>query len=193
MKEYSLGPKPTMDYSKFLDLPDSDNIRAKNIIKRKLLANSDILYLLNAAEEDYEPEDYFGKYVLPYYIVDSANAEVHNYICYETSFYEIPRYNTFYKQFQIIFYICINKKDLIHPESGIARHDLISVLLTRDINWSEEFGMKCILTQDKPSTTDLNFATRTLVFEIMLPNSVSKTDMDTGDSYFCNNDPDEEW
>lgn len=187
------GPQPTMDYTKFLSLPDSDNIRVKDIIKKKILANSDVLYLLNAAEEDFEPEDYFGKYVLPYYIVDSANAEVHNYLCFDTSFIEIPRYSEIYKQFQIIFYICINKKDIIHPESGIARHDLISALITRDINWSEAFGMKCVLKQDKSSTTDLNYATRTLVFEAELPNGISKTDMKTGESYFCNTDPDEDW
>lgn len=193
MGEIITGVQPTMDYTKFLDLPDSDNIQAKDVIKKKILANKDILYLLNAAEEDFEPEDYFGKYVLPYYIVDSANAEAHNYLCFETSFIEIPRYSKIYKQFQIIFYICINKKDAIHPGSGIARHDLISALLTRDINWSEAFGMKCVLKQDKASTTDLNYATRTLVFEAELPNGISKSDMDTGKPYFCNMDADEDW
>lgn len=185
--------QPTMDYTDFLNLPDSENIRYKNIIKQKILANPDILYLLNAAEEDYEPEDYFGKYVLPYYIVDSSNPEVHNYLCYETSFTEIPRYSEVYKNMQIIFYICINKRDAIHPQSGIARHDLISALLTRDINWSESFGMKCKLVQDKASTTDLNYATRTLIFELEAPNTLAKTDMETGISYFNNTDDDPDW
>lgn len=186
-------PKPTMDYTKFLSLPDSDNIRIKNVVKQKLLSDSDILYLLNASEDDLEPEDYFGKYVLPYYIIDNANAETHNYLCYETSFVEIPRYSEVYKVMQLIFYICINVKDVIHPQSGIPRHDLISALITRDINWSEAFGMKCKLIQDKASTTDLHYATRTLVFECELPNGISKTNMNTDESHFCNNDPDEEW
>lgn len=193
MSDLTSLPQPTMDYTKFLTLPDSDNIRIKDIIKKKLLNNPDILYLLNAAEEDFEPADYFGSYIKPYYIVDSANAEAHNYLCYETSFVEIPRSVEIYKQMQIIFYICVNKGDIIHPQSGIARHDLISALITRDINWSEAFGMKCKLVQDKASTTDLNYATRTLIFECELSNGISKTDMQTGESHFCNNDTDEDW
>lgn len=193
METFFNGPKPTMNYTDFLELPDSDNIRIKNIIKRKILDNGDILYLLNAAEAYSESEAYFGNYVLPYCIVDGANEVVHNYLCFETSFTEIPQSNAICKRFQIIFYICISKNEVIHPESGIARHDLISMLLERDFNWSEAFGIKCVLVQDKAGTTDLNYVTRTLVFELELPNGLSKTNLASGESFYCNSDPDEEW
>lgn len=186
-------PAPTMDYTKFLTLPDSDNIRFKNIVKQKLLASKDILYLLNAAEDSFEPEDYFGTYLLPYYMIDSANAEVHNYLCYETSFTELSDKNSLYRRMHLIFYIYIHRRDMIHPQSGIARHDLISALLTRSINWSEAFGMKCRLIQDKAGAADFHYAARTLIFECLAPNAISKTNMDTGESHFCSGDPDEEW
>mgnify|MGYP005762890433 CR=1 FL=1 len=193
MGDILLGPQPTMDYSKFLTLPDSDNIRIKNVIKQKLLANSDILYLLNAKEEYLDPSDYFNKYIFPYLIIEDSNPNVNNYICYETSFSEIPNTNKVIKNMQIYFYIYFNKSDAIHSESGIARHDLVAALIERDINWSEAFGCKCKLVSNRPSTTDLNYATRTLVFESDMPNGISKTDMKTGLSYFCNDQPDDEW
>lgn len=187
------GVQPTMDYTRFLDLPDSDNIRVKHLVKKKVLANTDLLYLLNAVEADLEPADYFGKYVLPYGMTDLDLADSHNYICFDTSVTEIPPDNSIYKHFQIIFNICIHKNDVIHPQSGIPRHDLISALLTRDINWSKAFGMECSLTQDEAGTSGTGYVTRTLVFEATLPNGIAKSDMKSGESFICNTDPDEDW
>ena len=170
------SPKPTIDYSTLLKLPDSDDVRCKQIIKEQLLSNQDVLYLLNAENETLEIDDYFGKYVLPYYVIDETNTMVHNYLCYEISFDSVPVHNTFYKDMQIIFYICIDKKNVIEPTSGIARHDLIAALIQRDINWSSCFGMQCSLVSDRPSTTDLNYVTRTLIFECTTPRNVSVSD-----------------
>ena len=65
---------------------------------------------------------------------------------------------------------------IIEPTSGIARHDLIAALIQRDINWSSCFGMQCSLVSDRPSTTDLNYVTRTLIFECTTPRNVSVSD-----------------
>ena len=51
---------------------DSDNIRYKEIIKKSLIENDYVLYLLNNKElEDSEadPSDYLGVNILPYFII----------------------------------------------------------------------------------------------------------------------------
>jgi len=67
-------------------LNDSDNIRFKEIIKKKLIDNPMIIYLLNNKElEDSEadPSDYLGVNILPYYLVHPTQHNCQNYICYE--------------------------------------------------------------------------------------------------------------
>jgi len=51
---------------------DSDDIRYKEIIKKSLIENDLIIYLLNNKElEDVEadPSDYLGVNILPYYLI----------------------------------------------------------------------------------------------------------------------------
>jgi len=62
-----------LDYLRSLKtLTDSDNIRFKEIIKKKLIDNPMIIYLLNNTElEDSEadPSDYLGVNILPFYLI----------------------------------------------------------------------------------------------------------------------------
>jgi hypothetical protein len=62
-----------LDYLRSLKtLTDSDNIRFKEIIKKKLINNPMIIYLLNNTElEDSEadPSDYLGVNILPFYLI----------------------------------------------------------------------------------------------------------------------------
>ena len=51
---------------------DNDEIRFKEIIKRKLLANKKILYVLSdkkLEETGAEPDEYFGRNIIPYYMI----------------------------------------------------------------------------------------------------------------------------
>lgn len=77
-------------------LPDSDDIRYKEIIKKSLIDNDLIIYLLNNKElEDAEadPSDYLGINILPFYMIHPTQHNVQNYICYETDVREEDRYN----------------------------------------------------------------------------------------------------
>ena len=77
-------------------LPDSDDIRYKEIIKQNLINNDLLIYLLNNKElEDAEadPSDYLGINILPFYMIHPTQHNVQNYICYETSVRELDRWN----------------------------------------------------------------------------------------------------
>ena len=59
--------------------------------------------------------------------------------------------------------------------TGIPRHDLIASIIRERFAWSNIFGMQTYLVQNYESTTDTNYITRTLVFELIDLNSKVQT------------------
>ena len=76
---------------------------------------------------------------------------------------------------QIIFYVLCHKNNIIDRETSLARHDLLAALITEQFNWTNIFGQKVHLISDRPTTTDTDYATRTLVFQQISENAVVKT------------------
>ena len=160
------------------NLPDSDNVRYKEIIKKTLIENDLIIYLLNnkeLEESDADPSDYLGVNILNAYIVHPTQHNVQNFICYETSFKELQRYNSNIKLQQIIFYILCEEKNNVERLTGIARHDLIAAQITNMFNWSNLFGAQIHLVSDVPTIIDSDYACRTLIFEQETDNNLAKT------------------
>ena len=157
---------------------DDDNIRFKEIIKKTLIDDPLIIYLLDnkeLADAEADPSDYLGVNILPFYLINPTQHNVQNYICYETSFKESPRYNNTEKYMQITFYILCEEKNGIEKMTGIARHDLIAARIRTLFNWTNKFGMQCHVISDLPTVTDNDYSTRTLVFEMTAPNNIVKT------------------
>lgn len=171
-----------LDYLRSLKtLQDSDNIRFKEIIKKKLIDNPMIIYLLNnkeLEESEADPSDYLGVNILPAYLIHPTQHNCQNYICYEIQTREESRYNQTIKRGQVIFYILCEEKNNIEKNTGIARHDLIAALIINEFNWTNLFGKQIHLVADVPSVTDNDYATRTLTFEGEMPNNIVKSDMD---------------
>ena len=157
---------------------DSDDIKYKEIIKKTLINNDLIIYLLNNKEledNDADPSDYLGVNILPYYMIHPTQSNVQNYICYETTFNELQRYNSNIKKQQIIFYVLCEEKNNIEKTTGIARHDLISALIINMFNWTNLFGAQIHLVSDVPSVIDSDYSCRTLIFEQDTDNNLAKT------------------
>ena len=160
------------------NLPDSDDIRYKEIIKKTLINNDLIIYLLNNKElEDAgaDPSDYLGVNILPYYIIAPTQHNVQNFICYETEVRELERFNSNMKLQRIIFYVLCEEKENIEKKTGIARHDLLAALLINEFNWSNLFGCKVHCISNVPSVVDNDYACRTLIFEQTTDNNLAKT------------------
>lgn len=181
--------------------PDDDNILYKQKIKKALLSNPCLLYALNENKleselfnddgninwewneetKEYEPlgewDRYFGSdsNIRPFLFIPDTQTEVKHYICYQTSFNESPRYNTIEKYAQIIFTIFVHGNDRMDKSTGIPRHDLIASILRERINWTNIFGAHCELVSDRESTTDNNYLTRTLVFQLTALKNISQT------------------
>ena len=161
-----------IDYKKHYE---NDNIYYKEIIKDKLINNSSIIKALNNSDLDPDcPADYMGENILPYYLIVKTQGKARNYICFETLFEEIPRYNKVMKFGQVVFYIICDNKTIYDKDTGIARHDLLAALISDEFNWTNMFGTQIKLVSDKPVAIDDQYVGRTLIFEQTTTNNVIK-------------------
>lgn len=160
------------------NLPDSDNIRYKEIIKRQLLQNETLIYLLDNKElmsKDASPDEYFGVNIFPYYMVPDTQHNVQNYICYETSVRDAQRMDKHYKMQQVIFHVLCENGNGIEKNTYFARHDLLAALIIDQFNWTNLFTQRIHLVSDVPTIVDNDYACRTLIFEHLIDNNMAKT------------------
>lgn len=160
------------------NVPDADNIKYKEIIKKSLINNDLIIYLLNNKDLESieaDPSDYLGVNILPAYMIHPTQHNVQNYICYEVGYRELESHNSKMKLLQITFYILCEEKNNIEKRTGIARHDLIGAIIMDIFNWSNLFGGQIHCVSDIPSVTDNDYATRTIIFEQTTDNNLTKT------------------
>lgn len=169
------------------DVEDDDS-RLKREIKEKLINNKYIIKALDNKElekAEAEPDEYYGKSIFPYYIIHPTQVKSNNFICFETRFSELERFNKVIKNQQIVFYIlCEQKNQTVTTDTdlsggitelGIARHDLIASLLIHEFNFYPFKGGKAHLISNVPNTTDDNYAVRTLTFEFNTDANIVKT------------------
>lgn len=174
-----LSQEQIQELRQYKTVMDDDNVRFKEIIKRNLIEDPLIIYLLNnkeLEEVEADPSDYLGVNILPAYLIHPTQTNVQNFICYEVSQREMPRYNgNATKLQQIIFYILCEEKNNVEKLTGIARHDLIGSRIKDIFNWTNKFGPQCHVVSDIPSVTDNDYATRTITFELVAANDIVKT------------------
>lgn len=169
----------------FKENVDCDDIKVKEQIKKVLLNNRFIIHVLNNKElenNEAEPDEYFGENIRPFYMIPETQSSTKNFLCYEISYENNISpygsraiYNSAIKVLNITFYILCHQEDIIEKETGIARHDLLAALVQNQFNFTNYFGPKIQLVGDKPSTTDNNYATRTLVFQQIVDSNLVKT------------------
>ena len=189
----------------YADTPDDDNIRIKEQIKDTFLNCPELLYAIHNKELESELFDedgnlnidedgnltgevdrYFGENsnIRPFLFIPETQDEVKNYVCYQTSYSDLVRYNDKEKKLIVTFTIFVNGKDSIDKLTNIPRHDLIASIIREKFAW---IGLEISTTTpfgDKESTTDNNYLVRTLQYEVTLPNSICKTE---GNNTFYNN------
>jgi len=166
------------ELQKFTTTIDSDDIKVKEQIKQMLLNNRFIIHVLNNKElEDAgaEPDEYYGINILPYYLIEPIQSNVKNYICFEIAYDELMRYNSAVKRLNIIFHILCHHDSITDEDTGVARHDLLAALIQHDFNFSNNFGKKIKLVADQSRPVDNHFAARTLTFEQITDNNLTKT------------------
>lgn len=181
--------------------PDDDVILYKQKIKNALLSNPYLLYALDDKEleselfdkhgninwewnedtKQYEPlgewDRYFGSdsLIRPFLFIPETQTTVKCYVCYQVGFRDTVRYQPGLKETQVTFTIFAHGDDRMDKLTGIPRHDLIASIIRERFAWSNIFGMQTHLVQNYEATTDTNYVTRTLVFQLTDLNSKVQT------------------
>lgn len=166
---------------------DDDNILFKEKIKEKLINCPELLYALHNKElegelfnkdgslnEDGEWDRYYGmnSNIRPFLLIPQTQDKVMHYVCFQSYFNEIPRNNKITKYAQIIFTILVDGKDAIDTGTGIPRHDLIGRIIKSNFMWGNTFGNQCRVVEERESTTDNDFITRTIILELTNLNGI---------------------
>lgn len=161
---------------------DNEDIRCKEKIKELLLSNKMLIHVLNneeLEEADAEPDDYYYVNILPYIIIYPTQTNVKNYVCFETNFETVSRFNQIYKYQTIVFKILCEQKNIVEEDTGLTRHDLIASLILDQFNWSNYFGTQIKCVSDKAGVSDNSYADRTLIFQSETPLNILRTDNQT--------------
>ena len=184
MKEWT--PEDSKRLASLKYVTDYDCIRIKEIIKKKLLANDDIIHVLDnkeLQEADAENDEYFWKNIFPFYLIPEAQTDSKNFICFTIGYENVERnftnsshtYNDLQRHLHIVFVILCERKNIKDRDTGVARHDLLGALIQNEFNFTNYFGRKIELISDEESVVDNVYLCRTLVFSQVTDNNMTKT------------------
>lgn len=165
---------------------DYDCIRIKDIIKRKLLDNDDIIHVLNnekLQKTEAENDEYFGVNILPYYHINGTQTDSQNFICFTIGYENMERnftnstrtMNDLQRHLHIVFVILCEQKNITDEDTGIPRHDLLGALIQNEFNFTNYFGRKIELISDEETVVDNKYLCRTLIFSQITDNNMTKT------------------
>ena len=140
----------------YAETPDDDNIRIKKQIKDTFLNCPELLYAIHNKELESELFDedgnlnidedgnltgevdrYFGENanIRPFLFIPETQDEVKNYVCYQTGYSDLVRYNDKEKKLIVTFTIFVNGKDSMDKPTNIPRHDLIASIIRENFAW----------------------------------------------------------
>lgn len=162
----------------FRNTVDSDEIKVKEQVKRKLIENKYIIHVLNnkeLEEAEAEPDEYFGKAIMPYYIIEPTQTNVQNFICFTVGFDKVYVSNKVMKRLMLTFEILCEQKTAIDEDTSTARQDLLAALIKDQFNYTNIFGAKIICVENKELVVDTNYAARRLIFEQLTDNNLVKS------------------
>lgn len=151
---------------------DDDICRKKRIIEQMLYNDPDIIEILDDTEIDPStPEESVYSSIWPCVRVPGAQDISKSHICFTVDDIEQDRYNPMMKTQYIQFVIFVHN-DVIQTKYGVSRHDLLSFLIRDLFNYSNKLGAQLKLVYNREGTTDVDFVTRTMKFEMVTGNSV---------------------
>ena len=169
---------------------DDDIIRKKRIVEQMLYSDPDIVEVIDDRDIDAScPEELVYSSVYPFIRIPGVQDKSKNYITFSISDTGLSSRNEVMKNQYVQFVIFVHK-DLAKTQFGMARHDCLGYLIKDVFHLSNMLGSQMNLVSSVEGATDTNYLTRTLKFELTVPNSVQpyKTNKYERDSILNNHD-----
>ena len=178
-------------------LSDSNNLTYddidsyKYIIMDILTKNQDILKTLH--NESFEQEDkkingllngdlYRDVNIFNFLKIPDTQSVSKNYICFEVDDMEQVRYNEALITKNITFRTVAFEDD-IKTDWGIARQDLLAMIIKSEFDWSNIFGMHVSKIYDRGRVSEDGYYYRELIYETTVPNNLVNKAKNIGVTY----------
>ena len=169
---------------------DDDIIRKKRLIEQMLYSDEDIVEILDNRLIDPEcPEDLIYDNIWPCIRIPGTQDISKNFITFTVDDAAPSKVNANMK-IQTVQFVVFVHKNHIQTKYGMARHDLLGYLIRDIFHLSNCLGSQMELISNKEYVTDADYSTRTLKFELTIPNSMQpyKTNKYERDSIVHNHD-----
>lgn len=147
-----------------------DIARYKYNIMKLLLENHDLLRTLHLdidSKDKLNSEMYKDVCIFSYLKLPNNQSKVKNYVLFEV---EDTCYGDLLNK-RIIFRTVCHENDE-HTDWGIARHDLLAVIIKNQFDWSNCFGMHVEKETDVGKVTNDGYYYREIVYKTTTPNNV---------------------
>lgn len=163
----------------------------KYIIMDILTKNQDILKTLH--NKDFEQEDkkingllngdlYRDVNIFNFLKIPDTQSVSKNYICFEVDDMEQVRYNEALITKNITFRTVAFEDD-IKTDWGIARQDLLAMIIKNEFDWSNVFGMHVSKIYDRGRVSEDGYYYRELIYETTVPNNLVNKAKNIGVTY----------
>ena len=162
--------------SKYYDDIDS----YKYIIIDVLTKNQDILKTLHNIDLESENKKingllngdlYKNVNIFNFLKVPDTQSVVKNFICFEVDDIEQVRYNESLITKNITFRTISHEKDF-KTDWGIARQDLLAMIIKNEFDWSNIFGMHISKIYDKGRSTEDGYYYREIIYQTITANNL---------------------
>lgn len=165
-----------------------DNERYKYRIMKMLTENQDVLWTLHNKELEekysYTTKDETGNEIVMlngdtyrdvsifnFLKIPGIQSTVKNFICFEVNDVEQPRYNKDLIIKNIIFRT-VSHDDNYITDWGIARQDLLALIIQSEFDWTNIFGLHLEKIADRGKVADNGYYYREFVYETTIPNNL---------------------
>lgn len=158
---------------------DDDIISAKRKIKEILINDSDVILALNDKESIKDSRKANNRTIFSFVRIPGTTTEIKNYIGFQIGDTAISA-NSFsakdnkITKIQTISLVVFCHADDIDTGFGIERHDLIGYFIREIFSWSNPLDMQWRLVDNSESITDTDYSCRTLKFEAVKLNNITK-------------------
>lgn len=155
-----------------------DNERYKYRIMQMITNNQDILWTLHNESLENPNNDgelngdaYRNVSIFNFLKIPDIQSTVKNYICFEVNDIEQPRYNKDFIIKNIIFRTVSHEDDYI-TDWGIARQDLLALIIQSEFDWTNAFGLHIEKVSDRGRVAENGYYYREFVYETNIPNNL---------------------
>lgn len=163
----------------------------KYIIMDVLTKNQDILKTLHNKELEQEDKKINGLLngdlyrdvnIYNFLKIPDTQSVSKNYICFEVDDMEQLRYNEAFITKNITFRtVCF--EDDVKTDWGIARQDLLAMIIKNEFDWSNIFGMHISKSYDRGRISEDGYYYRELIYETTVPNNLVNKAKNGGVTY----------